>query len=96
LGAGIGALLAMVFVPCIHQGYEPIFNAAEYRINVAQLVLNISFAALVGALAFNLSRRAGRKLLVVERVVGAIAEGKPEQCSDNQAIQKTRLRPSAG
>src|SRR6516165_404774 len=58
LGAGIGALLAMVFVPCIHQGYEPIFNAAEYRINVAQLVLNISFAALVGALAFNLSRRA--------------------------------------
>jgi len=58
LGAGIGALLAMVFVPCIHQGYEPVFNAAEYRINVAQLVLNISFAALVGALAFNLSRRA--------------------------------------
>jgi hypothetical protein len=61
-GAAIGALLAMLFVPCIRDGYEPIFNAAKYRINVAQLVLNVSFAALVGALASNFSGRAWRAL----------------------------------
>src|SRR5262245_9189301 len=61
-GAAIGALLAMVFVPCMGHGYEPIFNAAKYRINVAQLILNVSFATLVGALASNFSRRAWRAL----------------------------------
>lgn len=37
----------------------PIYKiGGRENVNVAQLVLNISFAALAGALAFNLSRRA--------------------------------------
>ena len=47
----------MAFVPCINEGYQPIFNAAEYRINIPQLVLNVLFATLLAALVFNLFRR---------------------------------------
>ena len=61
-GAAIGASMAMILVPCVRHRYEPIFKAADYEINVAQLLLNVSFAALVGALASNLSRRAWRTL----------------------------------
>jgi hypothetical protein len=56
LGAAIGALLAMAFVPCISGGYQPIFNAAEYSINIPQLVLNVLFATVLGAVIFNLVR----------------------------------------
>lgn len=65
LGAAIGALLAMSMVPYVTRGragghgYLPIYEiGGKADVNVAQLVLNVSFAALAGALAANLSRRA--------------------------------------
>jgi hypothetical protein len=61
LGAAIGALLAMVLVPCTGDGYVLILYAANCRINVPQLVLDISFAALLGAIVPTLSRRALRR-----------------------------------
>jgi hypothetical protein len=71
LGAGIGALLAMSMVPYVkghryasERGYLPIYEiGGRADVNVAQLVLNVSFAALIGALASNLSRRAVARML---------------------------------
>jgi hypothetical protein len=66
LGAAIGALLAMSIVPYAthtgtyqyRRGYLPIYDiAGRESVNVPQLTLNISFAALAAAIAFNLSRR---------------------------------------
>jgi hypothetical protein len=43
------AVLAMVFVPCINVGYVLLFFAADFRINMPQLILNVSFGALLGS-----------------------------------------------
>jgi hypothetical protein len=58
LGVAIGALLSMLFVPCVGHGYELIFNAFEYRINVPQLVLNVLFTIILGILVANFFRAA--------------------------------------
>jgi hypothetical protein len=45
------------------RGYLPIYEiGARADVNVAQLLLNVSFAALIGALVSNLSRRGWRRL----------------------------------
>jgi hypothetical protein len=81
LGAAIGALLAMSMVPYVtrgragYHGYLPIYEiGGKADVNVAQLVLNVSFAALAGALAANLPRRAVY-LIAACLSVAAIATG---------------------
>jgi hypothetical protein len=79
IGAAIGALLAMSMVPyvkghryALERGYLPIYEiGGRADVNVAQLLLNVSFAALVGALASNLSRRAVLELLGAAGILAA-------------------------
>jgi hypothetical protein len=73
-GIGIGALVAMMFVPVMEYGgygrtlaerrsgghYRLIVQSGGADINVPQLVLNVVFAALLGAVCANMSRRAWR------------------------------------
>lgn len=74
-GVGIGALVAMMFVPVIEYGgygrtlaerrvgggYELLIaQSGGADINAPQLVLNVVFAALLGAVCANMSRRAWR------------------------------------
>ena len=68
LFAGVFALLAMLFVPTPEQhghraGYRWIFDRSDTSIAFFQLLLNVGFAALVGALASNLTRRVVLPLL---------------------------------
>jgi hypothetical protein len=80
LGAAIGALLAMSIVPYVkghryaaERGYLPIYEiGARADVNVAQLILNVSFAALIGALAFNLSRRVLLPMLLAVAAVAVV------------------------
>src|SRR4030095_329715 len=62
LFAGVFALLAMVFVPTPKHGYRLIFDRSDMSIAFFQLLVNVAFAALVGALVTNLSRRAWHTL----------------------------------
>jgi len=64
LGAAIGTMLGLLFIPYRRgYGYLPIFNGftnesiTNVDINLPQLVVNVAFAALVGALVANLSKR---------------------------------------
>jgi hypothetical protein len=84
LGAAVGALLAMSMVPYVNQvkhgrgqfierGYLPIYKIGGVAdVNVPQLVLNVSFAVLLGALASNLSRRARRVALWTVAIATAV------------------------
>jgi hypothetical protein len=75
-----GALLAMSMVPYVKghryaadRGYLPIYEiGARADVNVAQLLLNVSFAALIGALASNLSRRGWRRLFWIVATVALL------------------------
>jgi hypothetical protein len=57
LFAGVFALLAMVFVPTPKHGYRLIFDRSDTSIAFFQLLVNVAFAALVGALVANLPWR---------------------------------------
>jgi hypothetical protein len=77
LFAGVFALSAMLFVPTPEQhghraGYRLIFDRSDTSIAFFQLLLNVGFAALVGALIANFSRRV---LLWAARIVGIAAVG---------------------
>jgi hypothetical protein len=57
LFAGVFALLAMVFVPTPRSGYRFVFDQADTSIALSQLLVNVAFAAALGAIAANLSKR---------------------------------------
>jgi hypothetical protein len=48
--AGVFALLAMAYVPTPHQGYRLIFSQRDTSIAFFQLLVNVVFAALLGAI----------------------------------------------
>jgi len=50
LTAGVFALLAMIYVPTPHQGYRLIFSQQDTSIAFFQLLVNVVFAALLGAI----------------------------------------------
>jgi hypothetical protein len=50
LTAGVFALLAMIYVPTPHRGYRLIFSSGDTSIAFFQLLLNVAFAALLGAI----------------------------------------------
>jgi hypothetical protein len=50
LTAGVFALLAMIYVPTPHRGYRLIFSSDDTSIAFFQLLVNIVFAALLGAI----------------------------------------------
>jgi len=50
LTSGVFALLAMIYVPTPHRGYRLIFSSGDTSIAFFQLLVNIVFAALLGAI----------------------------------------------
>ena len=58
LFAGVFALLAMIWVPTPKYGYRLILDRSDTSIAFFQLLANVAFAALVGAIAANLPKRA--------------------------------------
>jgi hypothetical protein len=50
LTAGVFALLAMIYIPTPHRGYRPIFSPDDTSVAFFQLVANVVFAALLGAI----------------------------------------------
>jgi hypothetical protein len=50
LTAGVFALLAMIYVPTPHRGYRLIFSSGDTNIAFFQLLVNVAFAALLGAI----------------------------------------------
>jgi TctA family transporter len=50
LTAGVFALLAMIFVPTPRYGYRFIFSQQDTSIAFFQLLANVAFAALLGAI----------------------------------------------
>src|SRR5262249_47798616 len=50
LTAGVFALLAMIYVPKAYYGYRLIFSQEDTTIGFFQLMLNVGFAALLGAI----------------------------------------------
>jgi hypothetical protein len=48
--AGVFALLAMIYVPTPHRGYRLIFSSGDTSIAFFQLLVNVVFAALLGAI----------------------------------------------
>ena len=60
LFAGVFALLAMIWVPTPKYGYRLILDRSDTSIAFFQLLANVAFAALVGAIAANLPKRALR------------------------------------
>jgi hypothetical protein len=97
LGAAIGALVAMAFVPRLHHGYGApyrlIFDTPE-SINIPQLVLNVLFAAVLCALAANLSRRGvylvAACLGIAAVAVGVIALVRFQEAAINAAVARAR------
>jgi hypothetical protein len=69
LFAGLFALVAMVFVPSPRSGYRLIFDTSDTSVAFFQLLLNVTFAAVAGAIVANLSRRA---VLGTVRIVAII------------------------
>src|SRR5439155_10664856 len=55
------ALLAMAYVPTPHQGYRLIFSEKDTSIAFFQLLVNVAFAALLGAIIANLRWRRRRQ-----------------------------------
>jgi hypothetical protein len=73
LFAGVFALLAMLFVPEPTRsggGYRPFFAGSD--IAFFQLLVNVAFAALAGAIVANLSKRA---LYVIGACIAIVAVG---------------------
>jgi hypothetical protein len=50
LTAGVFALLAMIYVPTPHRGYRLIFSSDDTSLAFFQLLVNVVFAALLGAI----------------------------------------------
>jgi hypothetical protein len=50
LAAGVFALMAMAYVPTPHRGYRLIFSSDDTSIAFFQLLVNVVFAALLGAI----------------------------------------------
>ena len=50
LTAGVFALLAMIYVPTPHRGYRLIFSSDDTSIALFQLLVNVVFSALLGAI----------------------------------------------
>jgi hypothetical protein len=71
LFAGVFALLAMVFVPGESGGYRLVFDTSGTDIAFVQLLVNVAFAALAGAIVANLSKRAKRVAKWALYVIGA-------------------------
>jgi hypothetical protein len=98
--AGVFALLAMVFVPTPKYGYRLIFDRSDTSIAFFQLLVNVGFAALVGALVANVPwRRAWFRrviylvvacLAVVVVGVGIIALVRTWQASQQAAVVRAR------
>jgi hypothetical protein len=73
LVAGVFALLAMVFVPNSDGYYRLIFDTSEgTSIALVQLLVNVGFAALAGAIVANLSKHA---LYVIGPCIVLVAVG---------------------
>ena len=81
LTAGVFALLAMIYVPTpaqrfVHPGYRFIFSSEDTSIAFFQLLLNVGFAALLGAILAaivpNISRRT---LLLTAGCIAVVALG---------------------
>jgi hypothetical protein len=81
LTAGVFALLAMIYVPTpaqrfVHPGYRFIFSSEDTSIAFFQLLLNVGFASLLGAILAtivpNISRRA---LFVTAACITVVALG---------------------
>jgi hypothetical protein len=74
LTAGVFALLAMVFVPTPGGYYRLFFDTSDTtRVAFLQLLINVAFAALAGAIVANLSKRAKRALYVIGACIAIIA-----------------------
>jgi hypothetical protein len=75
--AGVFALLAMIYVPTPHQGYRLIFSQRDTSIAFFQLLVNVVFAALLGAILAtvlaNMPRHASRAFFVTVGCIIAIA-----------------------
>jgi hypothetical protein len=76
LFAGVFALLAMLFVPTPRHGYRFVVDEAHTSIAFFQLLVNVGFAALVGAVVVNLPWhrawfRRGAYLVAACVIVGA-------------------------
>src|SRR5438552_5583798 len=50
LTAGVFALLAMIYIPTPHRGYRLIFSSGDTSMAFFQLLVNVVFAALLGAI----------------------------------------------
>ena len=62
LFAGVFALLAMFFVPTSRGDYRLFFVTSDTtRVAFLQLLINVAFAGLAGAIVGNLSKRAERR-----------------------------------
>jgi hypothetical protein len=76
LTAGVFALLAMIYVLTPHRGYRLIFSSDDTSIAFFQLLLNVGFAALLGAILAtivpNISRRT---LFVTAACIAVVALG---------------------
>jgi hypothetical protein len=70
LTAGVFALLAMIYVPTPRYGYRFIFSQQDTSIALFQLLVNVAFAALAGAIVVNLSKRA---LYVIGACIAIVA-----------------------
>src|SRR5262249_37725401 len=70
--AGVFALLAMVFVPTPRQGYRWIFDTSDTSVAFFQLLANVAFAALAGAIVANLPKRA---FFVIGVCIAVVAVG---------------------
>src|SRR5215831_13439994 len=74
--AGVFALLALIYVPKAYYGYRLIFSQEDTSIAFFQLMLNVGFAALLGAIlatiAQKLPRRA-RRYIAVAAVIAIVS-----------------------
>ena len=65
LTAGVFALLAMIYVLTPHRGYRLIFSSDDTSIAFFQLLLNVGFAALLGAILATIVPNISRRTLFV-------------------------------
>ena len=62
LTAGIFALLSMVYVPKAHYGYRLIFSQEDTSVALFQLMLNVGFAALLGAILATIAQKLPQRM----------------------------------
>src|SRR5438874_10974840 len=63
LTAGVFALLPMIYVTTPHQGYRLIFSQQDTSIAFFQLLVNVVFAALLGAILVTIFVRIPKRAL---------------------------------